>query len=171
MVEKTGKIIWVMLIAFILQGTAGCGGDSALSEIRDQNKTNAGKLRTCYCVFQSLNGDIGPKNSEELFEFMRTNKQVARRAKKAGINLDTLEDLLISERDNEPFRVKWGIDGTDVVPIVFEETGVDGKRLIAGAKVEEVEAEEYDRIWKSNARKAARALENDPGVDEEDYDE
>ena len=77
-----------------------------------------------------------------------------------------VEDLFISDRDGQPFKVRYKVPGSAMgssEPVIFESAGVEGKYLIGflDMRQEEFDAAESERLFrakpaKSNQRDADR---------------
>lgn len=139
------------LVAF-----AGCGGTDVNSMIAAANDTNVKRLATLYSYFHIQNRNKGPKNEEQLRQFIES--QDADRLKRGGIDATKLDDLFISERDNEPFVVRYRVNTVirgPALPVIFESTGVDGMRQVGfcNGSMKEVDADEYDRLMAGKADK------------------
>jgi hypothetical protein len=111
-------------------------------------------LATLYSFFHIQNRYKGPKSEEQLREFIET--QDASRLKRGGIDATKLDELFVSERDGEPFVVRYGVNTVirgPSLPVVFESTGVDGTRQVGfcNGLMKEVDEEEYDRLMAGEA--------------------
>ena len=132
----------------------GCRGVDADSMIADANDSNVKRLATLYSFFHIQNRYKGPKSEEQLREFIET--QDASRLKRGGIDATKLDELFVSERDGEPFVVRYGVNTVirgPSLPVVFESTGVDGTRQVGfcNGLMKEVDEEEYDRLMAGEA--------------------
>ena len=135
---------------------AGCGGADADSMIADANDTNVKRLATLYSLFHMQNSNKGPKNEQQLREFIES--QDANRLKRGGIDATKLDELFVSERDGEPFVIRYGVNTVirgPSKPVIFESTGVDGMRQVRffNGSMQEVDADEYDRLMAGKAEK------------------
>ncbi len=144
----------VLLGASVL--LAGCGGADANSMIADANDTNVKRLATLYSFFHIRNKYKGPKNEGQLREFIES--QDADRLKRGGIDASKLDELFVSERDGEPFVIRYGVNTVirgPALPVVFETTGVDGMRQVGftNGPMKEVDNDEYDRLMAGKADK------------------
>ena len=114
----------------------GCGtGDEVADFVAKANKNNVSKIASSYVLFQMNNGFNGPKDAEELKEFLRDPK-FAPNLEMMGIDSADMDAMFVSERDNEPIKVRWEVKGSSLgctEPIAFEATGVKGTRLVAFA--------------------------------------
>ena len=100
----------------------------------------------------------GPKTEEELKEYLKTTSGAKKRLKRLGLTPDQVDDLFISERDNEPFKVRYGVNGVGDNAVVFESVGVDGKRLVAFVNPVELDEKEYQDAWDN--KKLAKSAVN-----------
>lgn len=145
---------------FVVLGTAllfaGCGGADADSMIAAANDTNVKRLATMYTFFHIQNKSKGPKNEEQLRTFIES--QDAKRLKRGGIDASKLDELFVSERDGEPFVVRYGVNTVvfgPPLPVIFESTGIDGMRQVgfSDGPMKEVDEDEYDRLMAGKADK------------------
>lgn len=148
------------LCLFVSLGTVvaltGCGGTDANSMIAAANDSNVKRLATLYSYFHIQNRNKGPKNKEQLRAFIEA--QDANRLKRGGIDATKLDELFVSERDGEPFVVRYGVNTVirgPSLPVVFESTGVDGMRQVGfcNGSMKEVDEDEYDRLMAGKADK------------------
>lgn len=134
----------------------GCKRTDADSMIADKNDTNVKRLATLYSFFHIQNRNKGPKNEEQLRSFIEA--QDPKRLKRGGIDITSLDDLFVSERDGEPFVVRYGINTVvrgPSLPVIFESTGIDSMRQVGffNGSMQEVDEEEYDRLLAGEADK------------------
>lgn len=146
--------VFVLLGASVL--LTGCNGADADSMIAAANDTNVKRLATLYTYFHIQNKNKGPKNEEQLREFIES--QDATRLKRGGIDATKLDELFVSERDGEPFVIRYGVNTYIRGPslaVVFEATGIDGMRQVGfcNGLMQEVDEEEYDRLMAGKADK------------------
>lgn len=151
---KPSKLIGSFVIfSLLLIGVGGCGGGAtADSLVADANGTNIQRLANLYLAFQSRNDYEGPADEAAFKEFISGFN--AKKLDRMGIT-DT-DAIFTSERDNEPFKVRYGVAGSSRgsdEAVIFETTGVEGKRRVAflNTKVEEFEASQYDELWAKNS--------------------
>ncbi len=85
----------------------------------------------------------GPSDKAKLKEYLTTNPTALFILKRIDVTPENIEEFFISERDNEPFQIKYKLKGVADHAIVFEKTGIDGKRLVAFSTPRELENEEY----------------------------
>jgi len=133
------------LCFFALAGLmlAGCGG-SEVPTLSDMNKTNIMRLHSCYQIYLNNNRMKGPKSEKDLKEHFATNNTAKVLLERMGIAQEEFDDIFISERDGQPFKVRYGINGIADHAIIFEAEGVEGLRMVAFAKPRELEASDYE---------------------------
>jgi len=146
-VRFTRCFVVVLTMAVMLPG---CGsGNSAKSMIADANDSNVKRLATMYSFFHLKNNFKGPKDEAALRSFIEA--QDVRRLSLADIDPTKLDELFVSERDSEPFVIRYGIDTYirgPAVPVVFEATGFEGKRQVGfcNGSMQEVDSDEYNDL-------------------------
>lgn len=134
---------------------AGCARSVDPAEaIARVNETNIQRLANLYFSFQMKHGWRGPANESEFKEFIRNYKP--EKLARIGIDAGAIDELYISERDGQPFQIRYGVAGSAMgssEPVVFESTGVDGKRLVGFLNMEqrEVDDAEYKELWAGKA--------------------
>jgi len=146
----------LLVLLGTLVALAGCKGADADSMIANANDTNVKRLATLYTFFHIQNRNKGPKNEEQLREFIES--QDASRLKRAGIDATKLDELFVSERDGEPFVIRYGVNTYirgPALAVVFEATGIDGMRQVGfcNGLMQEVDEDEYDRLMAGKADK------------------
>jgi hypothetical protein len=144
-------------VAAVLLLAAGCGGDKSTKLLQELNDSNIKRVSMLYTVFQGQHGMRGPKDENELKDFI--SSQGPRALERIGVSLDELESLFLSERDNEPFKIRYGLKTNarqSPVPIVFETVGVDDKFMVAfsGFVCKEVDKAKYDQLWEGEEDEA-----------------
>ena len=144
-----------LLLCFV--GLAiGCGGDKTMDTFREMNKLNMSKLANSYVMFASVNGSVGPKDADELKNFIKNDERVPPRLGLSSSDLENLDDIFISDADGEPFQIRFGLKirtDEDRSPLIFDKVGIDGMRRVALADNEILEisdAKKYDRMWAGN---------------------
>ena len=136
-----------LLLSLLAVGMAfmlGCGRNPPGAAY---NKTNVRRLRTAYNIYTRLNDMKGPASEQDFKEFLKTDLTAKIRLERIGITLDEIDEIFNSERDGQPFRVRYGLNGTANHAVVFEAEGVGGKRYVAFWDPIEVESDEYDEYW------------------------
>jgi hypothetical protein len=155
--KNTKTVAGLFLQCLLLVGATalvGCGeGDFTKSSVAEANQNNVQRVANCYAFFQMTNkGYMGPKDMEEFKKFL-ADPQRTSNMEMMGIDQSNLDSLFISERDNEPIKVRFSVPGTvrgSNDPVAFETTGVDGVRLVGftSSKVREVSDQaEYDDMF------------------------
>lgn len=121
MLAMLGTITW-----------AGCGGSpSADSMLRDANKANIQRLTNLYTRFQMQNQSQGPQNEAEFKRFIQNLDRGS--LETMGVDLNDLDSLFISDRDQQPFDIRYGVQSSfrgDPVGLIFEQQGLDGVRQV-----------------------------------------
>ena len=143
-------------IFFLLLCVMGCGGGQVAERIAEMNSTPIRRLLTSYVYFQGKHGFKGPRNEKELKDFI-ANDRYKKGFDRVGIDTSNVDALFISDRDGQPFKVKYGISSSPMGfkdAVVFESEGVDGEVMVAfgGAKVEVMSFEESEKLFKSRKR-------------------
>lgn len=142
----------ILVLPLFAAATLLLTGCTKTGSVAHFNDTNIKRVRNCYSMYQSANGYKGPKDEAEFKEFLKTTKVAEVRLQRMGIDQNTIEDIFISERDGEPFKIRYGINGNKNNAIVFESVGVDGKRLVGLSPVLELDKSEYDSYWSGKKR-------------------
>ena len=144
----------VLLLACVSILVSGCGGSfDAESAIKQVNSTNAQKLVSLYQHYQRRHRGKGPKDEEDFRKFIAGTSTYL--LDRIDIDPNSLDGLFISERDNQPLTIRYGLKGNDrgpSIPTVFEVEGADGVRIVACTNMvtKEVEDEsEYQDLLKS----------------------
>lgn len=139
---------------------AGCGG-SDLPELADLNNSNIRRVHSIYKMYMSAHDFKGPKNEEELKKHCASDNTAKVLIERMGLDPTQLDDIFVSERDGQPFKIRWGLSGIPDHAIVFEAVGVEGKRLVALSKPRELDAAEYEGYWSGKIKPAAPGASTD----------
>lgn len=136
----------IPILALSLSLLVGCGGHEppTLAEV---NNTNIKKVRGAYGMYMILHGLSGPEDEQTFKEFLKTDAGAGVKLGRMGISQDKVDEMFISERDGEPFKIRYGLVGRGDYPIVFESKGVEGNRFVAFLTPREVNANEYETLW------------------------
>lgn len=139
-------IVYIVSIGFCV----GCAETDPADLLAAANDSNIQRLANLYEAFQSRHNWRGPKDEESFKSFLKgwNPKKLAN----IGVNQAELDEVFISSRDGEPFKVRYGVPGHIMgseAAVVFESTGVDGQRMVGflNMTTREVDAAEYDRLW------------------------
>lgn len=132
----------------------GCGKADPNQRFAELNSTNLQRLVTLYGAFQSRNELWGPRDDAAFKEFVQ--RVSPKKLERIGVDAASVDQIFVSGRDGEPFTVRYGVRGAvkgSNEPVVFESTGVDGKRMVGflNATQREVDADEYQRLWEQGA--------------------
>lgn len=153
-----------LLLVFVVTAClTGCDGKAARDAefMKKANDSNMKKVASAYQMYASRHSYTGPKSKKELVEFLTTNQTIDRNLKLVGIDLNTLDEIFVSENDGEEFVIRWGEymnpDETRAKePFIFEKVGVDGMRLvmISNRKILEVsDDKKYQKLLKGKIGK------------------
>ncbi len=151
---------FVILCGCLFEGLlTGCSSrtdpDSAIARV---NGTNTQRLANLYFTFQSQHEWLGPADEAEFKSFL--HKYNPHKLGRIGVDPNALDKLFISERDEQPFKIHYGILGSAMgssAPVIFESAG-DGKRRMVGfldMQQREVDESEYDALWSATASHAS----------------
>ena len=121
----------------------GCGPKTTKADL-DPGEKHILKIASLYSSFRSAHGGRAPKDAQELKAWAKTLKSDAL----AQRNIDDLETTFVSPRDNQPYALvkpeapgkRRG--GPPAMVWVFEKTGVNGKRMVAGGMGNATEMDE-----------------------------
>ncbi len=123
------------MVVNCLVGLAAIGGcsssDTAGQMVQDANRSNIQRLTNLYTRHQMQNVGQGPKSQAELKKFIETIDGDT--LKNMGIELSKIDELFVSERDNQPFDIRYGVKSNfREAPrgLVFETVGVEGVRQV-----------------------------------------
>lgn len=113
--------------------SGGCGESiKSADDIHNSwNNTNMERITSLYVLYQRSHVYRGPANEAKFKDYIRSLDEGT--LSLVRVDIDKLDDLFISERDSEPFEIRYGVRGNDRgprVPVVFEKTGVDGVRKV-----------------------------------------
>jgi hypothetical protein len=130
-------------------GIFGCSESGPANAVAAANDSNVKRLSNLYQSFASRNGWRGPKDETEFKEFIRTFP--AHRLELMGVDPNQVDALFASERDGQPFQVKYGIDSGlgAVIAVVFEQQGKDGMKLVGftDGSVQTVDESQYRQLF------------------------
>jgi hypothetical protein len=147
---------WLIAGIVATGATIGCQ-PSAEQKVKDafrrEFRENGRRVAFFYAQFMSSpmkpvgpEGFSGPKNEAELRAFIAASPAVA--LEDMGIRNSMSPDLFTSERDGQPFRVRYGIRGSlsTTYVLLCEAKGVNGRVTVfkSDGSSAEVSAEEAD---------------------------
>jgi hypothetical protein len=129
---------------------SGCGPKGpSLAEL---NNTNILRARAAYGVYLISHGLKGPKSKEELMDYLKNSETARVKLKKIDVSQDSIDEIFISERDGEPFKIRYGLRGMSDHAVIFESVGVDGKRMVAYNTPVELDDAAYEKAWKGKTK-------------------
>ena len=147
----TSKLSSVFVCLLGVAVLSGCeSGPDIGKSVAKANKTNMQKVANSLYLHQSIKGKV-PKNEEQLCDFIANDASIDERLSLMQIDRSSFREYLISERDGEPYHVRYGvgIPYGGRIPLVLETVGVDGSRQVcwSDTKITEVSDEkEYKRL-------------------------
>lgn len=150
----TKRCLSLIAIIAALGLSVGCGSPGAADLLAQANSDNISRLSNVYQGFQSRHDWRGPRDKAELMAFLSSLKSTKLEA--IGVDPGSIDSVFVSGRDGEPFKVRYGVPGHIMgsnAPVVFEATGVDGKRMVGflNMTTREVDDAEYERLWNGQA--------------------
>ena len=100
-------LLALLAAASCLFTLTGCGSESAESALAKNNETNIQRLSNLYFSFQMKNGWKGPKDEQDFKAFL--NSFSPKKLERIGIDPARIDDLFVSGRDGQPFKVRYGV--------------------------------------------------------------
>lgn len=140
-----------MLSGWALLCLGGCSGTIDIDSVTAaNNNTNIKRLSNLYVAFQMKNQMRGPEDEGEFREFIKNYSP--KKLKRINVDPNQLDDLFVNERDGEPFKIRLNVEGSVMgssAPVVFEKTGVGGKRMVGFLNMQQrdVDESEYNDLW------------------------
>jgi hypothetical protein len=139
-----------VIAALFAAGTLGCSRDKTAEQVGEMNKSNIQRISNMYAAYQNMKGaGSGPKDEADLKAWIK--EYSPEKLSMMKIDVNNLDGLFTSERDNKPFKIRYKVGGGrgSVAPVVFEQDGVGGKKQVGftGGKVEHVDDAEYKQLW------------------------
>ena len=121
------------------------------------NATNIQRLTNLYLAYQTDKAWVGPPDEAKFKEFLHAFNPD--KLKRIGIDPASIDALFVSDRDGQPFKVRYGVKGNvmgSFEPVVFESVGVDGKRQVGclDMSTREVDDAEYEGLWSGKTKAA-----------------
>ncbi len=107
---------------------------------------------------------MGPKDEASFREFLADPRH-QKGFERLGVDVGDLDALLTSERDGQPYKIKFGLKGSPFgfsEAIIFETEGVDGEVMVAfgDSKTELMSPEESDRLYDSKVKENVDRSDN-----------
>jgi hypothetical protein len=158
----TGSIgAWLALLV-ALSVSAGCGQSDSGSHVAAANDSNVKRLANLYQSYASRNGWQGPRDEADFKKFIR--EFPPHRLAAMMIDPNNTDMLFVSESDGQPFRVRYDVASgvTAVIPIVFEQQGINGRRQVGftDGSVERVDDARYRQLLEGQADSKATDIPN-----------
>jgi hypothetical protein len=142
---------WIASSMLLLIGTS-CSRNDPASRIGAMNDSRIKQLANLYMAHQIRNSSNGPKD-EAAFKAFIQKDMPARRLEMMRVDPAKTDDLFVSERDGQPFVIKYGQSGgiMSKAAVIFEKEGKDGTRQVAytNGQVEEVDSAKYQELSQS----------------------
>src|SRR5690349_17502327 len=132
----TGRGVAATLLAVLC---VGCGAAPIDPAVKQQFKA----ISDMYCDYAFAHANAGPGDEQVFRKHAKTMNQ--RTALAMGVDINKLDELFISPRDQKPITVRYGQSVSnlgDKAPLIAHESvGVRGKRLAvyANGRVEELD--------------------------------
>jgi hypothetical protein len=135
----------------------GCSTDRTAARVAAMNTANGQRLANIYSAFQNYQGR-GPRDETDFKAFIKAFDPA--KLTMMGIDASNLDALFTSERDRQPFKIRYGIGGGrgSVAAVVFEQAGSGGKKQVAftgNSKLDEVDDATYAELWAGRAAPGA----------------
>jgi hypothetical protein len=146
-------------ICTLLLLSLGCS-QSVESRVQNLNDSHIKQLTNLYFGYQRSHGWQGPKDAAALKDFVKHDMDPTK-LEMMKVKVDKLDDLFVSQRDHKPFKIKYSMGGGPgaSVAVVFEDTGIEGKRQVGltGPRIQEVDDAQYDELWNGRSTKGPDA--------------
>lgn len=147
-------------ICFLAGGfLAGCGDSSdPNAAIAAVNQQNIQRLANLYFTYQMKHEWHGPPDEQAFKQFLRGYNPD--KLTRIGIDPNNIDKLFVSERDGEPFKIRFGVLGSAMgssEPVIFEAKGINGQRNVGFLNMvqREVDDAEYNDLWAGRMPPAA----------------
>lgn len=155
----TASHVTICIGALLAVFATGCNsGNNPASALADANKSNLQRLANLYLAFQSEHDWRGPTDETEFKTFLRSIDPA--KLERIGIDPNNLDAIFISERDGQPFAIRYGVRGSvmgSAEPVIFEAAGDGDQRLVGFLNMtqREVDPTEYDSLKSGQTPAAA----------------
>lgn len=114
-------LFWPLFLAWVAVVLTGCPAEQpVVSESQDGSMR---ALAMGYGQFVAQNRGRPPKNEAQFRKFFEANPLFL-----DGFGVESIDDVFVSPRDNEPYEIVYGKRAKIVA---YEKVGVDGKRIVA----------------------------------------
>jgi hypothetical protein len=158
--RTSATILAIILAAGFL---AGCGSSTdPNSAIAAVNEQNIQRLANLYFAYQMKHEWHGPPDEQAFKQFLRGYNP--EKLTRIGIDPNGIDKLFVSERDGEPFKIRFGVLGSAMgssEPVIFEAKGVGGRRNVGFLNMvqREVDDAQYNDHWAGRMPPAANPRE------------
>jgi len=142
-VANAHSIVILLLLPFFMAASAGC-------RAKDKNavKREASHVRLLTNLYGLATSKLGhvPHDEQEFKKFIAARSTTAEKLK-----IGSIDELFVSERDGQPLHVVYGTPPTGSDVVVYEQTGLDGKRQVGHriGMVEEVDEAQFKKLTAS----------------------
>ena len=154
------KLQHILVVFICVLFASGCSRNDPSSRIGEMNDTRIKQLANLYMAHQTRNGSNGPKDEKAFKDFIQ-HGMAPHRLEMMRVDPTKVDDLVISERDGQPFVIKYGQSGgiMSKLPVVFAKEGKAGKRQVGftNGQVEEVDDLRYQELLQSGKSVGASA--------------
>lgn len=141
---------------FVVIGTTGCNTSVSPDDaVAAANSSNIQRVTNLYLAYQANSNWVGPADEAKLKDFIRSlpESQLTR----IGVNLGQLDELFISDRDGQPFKIRYKVVGNvrgSEEPVVFEAEGSGGHRMVGFLNMtqREVDSAEAEAMFVGKAQ-------------------
>ncbi len=138
------RLLVCLLPALSLFG-AGCSSEGPP---QTESEKNFKALVVLYGKYIPRNRGIGPPSEDAFKKFIKSLN--AQEVQYLGVDPANIDKIFVSPRDNQPYEFAWGAkadagpDGKGKI-IVWEKTGVNGKRMVGTSLggIEELDEAEF----------------------------
>ncbi|CAN5303884.1 hypothetical protein BH10PLA2_BH10PLA2_03990 [soil metagenome] len=149
--SKTRTLSGMTALVFGLS-LMGCR-DAVSNQVAAKNQSNIQRLSNLYAGHQNMMNGKGPKDEAAFKAWLE--KYDPAKLTMMGIDQAKLDELFKSERDGQPFKFRFNVGGGrgSVAPVVFEQTGKEGKRQVGftGGEVKDVDDAMYKDLLAGKA--------------------
>jgi hypothetical protein len=150
MTEKRNlEYLFLFGIGWSILAWIGCRGSSPEALLAGLNDSNLKRLANLYVRYQADHDWRGPEDEKSFRDYIESDVPDFL---KQRIGFTSVDELFASERDQQPFKIRYKIVGSArgcFDPAIFEQTGRDGKRMVGFLNMvqKEVDEQEYNDLW------------------------
>ncbi|MEO1497842.1 MAG: hypothetical protein AAFV43_11900 [Planctomycetota bacterium] len=143
-------LIRLVLLLAVSALAVGCSSQNdRFTALAQMNSSNIKRLANLYVSYQMKHNWIGPADEATFKAFIQGFRP--EKLERLGIAPGAIDDLFVSERDGQPFSIRYSVPGSSrgsSAVVVLEAVGVDGKRIVAqlDAIQREVDEAEYNQL-------------------------